>query len=536
MPMSAAARAGAGRHDRQHAVEAALRDLGPRQAIRRVVPPEGRIGTGDYPVQRLRAALTALGPVFADFGRYLSTRPDLLPRRHCAELALIPDAGVPADPRVADALLQRQLGAPPARRFFEFDAAAHHVTLWTERHDGWLAPGVPIVVTIVRPDAAEWLEHDLPLLPMLADCLGIEGTGFAAAVEDFAHTLRARLDQTLQMASLTTLGGDAPSVAGFDAPACHREYCAAAVLTTERIEGPTVGDLMQRDVLAGNERADLARRIAATWLRQALGGRIVPFDFTARDIVVTGDRLILTSAVCEPQGSTQRVRFSRYVNAVAADDPDAATAWLLEAAGADAVPADVEEGLKRRVRQAVPFRDGEWSGDDRLAEYVLVQWRVAREAGWRLTPHHIHMYRSIGATAALTQALAPDEDALLIALQDTRLRVGVSEAAHLLDPAAMAARLDGVLREMVTLPQKLDEVLTLAAEGRLRVKLQVPDSGERRRVKQQTVALVANLVLLIAIASIIRHVVPAYGPALERAAVVVLLVVGGWLLVAAAKL
>jgi ubiquinone biosynthesis protein len=504
--------------------------------MRRVVPPEGRLGAGDYPVQRLRATLVTLGPVFSGFGRYLATRPDLLPRRHCAELALIPDAAAPADPRAVDALVHRQLGAPPARQFFRFDHAARDVTLWTERHDVWVGPDLPAVVTIVRPDASEWLESDLPLLPLLAGCLEIEPSLFLRAIEDFAETLRARLDQTQQVAAFTALVADAPAVAGFHAPACFRDHCSSDVLTSERHEGATLEDLLSRADVAPDVRLDVARRFSATWIRQVLGGRVVPFDFAPRDIAVDGDRFVVTAAVCEPQSATERGRFSRYLNAVAADDPDAAAAWLLDAANADEVPEALEEELKRRFRQAVPFRDGEWSGDERFAEYVLVQWRAACEAGWRLTPHHVHLYRGVHALASAAQALAPDHDALLDALLDARLLLGASEAAQAIEPAALTERLETALREMVALPQKLDEVLTLAAEGRLRVKLQVPESGERRRAKAQTVMLVANLVLLAAIATLVRHIVPAYGPTVERLAVLVLLVVGGWLLVAAAKI
>ena len=58
---------------------------------------------------------------------------------------------------------------------------------------------------------------------------------------------------------------------------------------------------------------------------------------------------------------------SRYIDAVAADDPDAAAKWILDAQGMPEVPNAVEEELMRRFRQGVPFRDGEWSGDERLA-------------------------------------------------------------------------------------------------------------------------------------------------------------------------
>jgi hypothetical protein len=244
---------------------------------------------------------------------------------------------------------------------------------------------------------------------------------------------------------------------------------------------------------------------------------------------------MLTGGVFEPHSGAARKRFSRYLNAVAGDDPDAAAAWIIEAAGLPEASGVLEDELKRRFRQAVPFRDGEWSGDDRLAEHLLVQWRVTQTAGIRLGPHHLHVYRGVQTVDGVLERISPGEDHLLGALQNDRLLLGLSEAAQLLDPRALEARLDSALQEMVNLPQKLDEVLTLASEGRLRVRLQLPESGGSRRVRHQTVLLVASLVVLTALASLLRHIAPAYGPAVEQIGVVVLLVVGAWLLVAAAR-
>jgi ubiquinone biosynthesis protein len=536
--MSAAQIASSGGTDRRKTVESALAAF-TRRPLRRVAPPEGRLGPTDFPIHRLRETLAALGPVFASFGRYLATRPDLLPRRDCAELALIADTAMPAAPAALEAHLHRQLGAPASRRFFQFDPLGYDVTLWTERHDAWLAPGVPAIVTVIRPDAAAWLDGDLPLLALLGEFLGLESIAYADALADFTRTLRARLDQTVQAMSLTMLA-DAP---GFTAPTCYRDHSAPGVLTLERWESENVAELMESGAaFPRTERTGLARRLAAAWLRQVLDGRLFPYDFAARDVLVERDgamddaRLRLTAAACDPLGSVERERLSRYLNAVAADDPEAAANWLLDARPLIADGSALEEHVRRRFRQAVPFRDGEWSGDERLAENILAEWRVAREAGWRFTPHQLHVYRGLTVIATVVQALDPDEDILLSALQEVRLRRGVSDAAAVFEPGAVGARLDTALREMITLPEKLDEVLTLAAEGRLRVKLHVPEASENRSVRRQTVLVVASLVLLAAIASLVRHLAPAYGAGLERLGIVALLVVGGWLLVAAARL
>lgn len=523
--------------DRRRDVEAALSGFSRRGAMRRVAPPEGRLGPGDYPVPRLRATLASLGPVFASFGRYLATRRDLLPRRDWAELALIPNTAPPADPAALTAHLHRQLGAPPSRRFFQFDPRAYDLTLWTERHDAWVAPGVPAVVTVLRPDAADHLDLDLPLLPLLQEYLGIEPIAYADALADFAHTLRVRLDQSVVAGAMASIAGQT-EIEAFAVPTCYGDHCASGVLTTDRWEGYTVAQLFEdRGLREDLARPELAKQIAVTWLRQAFAGRLLVYDVESRDIVLRPDgRLMLLGAAFDPLGSSERGRLLRYFAAVAADDPEACASWLLDANAVGQHPPELDEAVRRRFRQAVPFRDGEWGGDERFAENLIVQWRVAREAGWRFTPAQLHAYRGFGAIAAMTQALAPQDDAVLDAFQDVRLRRGVSNAASMLDPGSLGTRLDTALREMVTLPQKLDEVLTLAAEGRLRVKLQVPESHERRRVRNQTVLVIANLVLFAAIASLVRHVAPEYGPGFERIGVIALAAVGGWLLIVAARL
>jgi hypothetical protein len=47
---------------------------------------------------------------------------------------------------------------------------------------------------------------------------------------------------------------------------------------------------------------------------------------------------------------------------------------------------------------------------------------------------------------------------------------------------------------------------------------------------------VASLVTLVGVALLVRHLAPAYGMGVERVGAVLLLIIGGWLLVAAARL
>src|SRR5918995_981555 len=115
---------------RRRFVEERLRQAGRPRLTRRSPPPEGRLGADEQPMRRLRETLVELGPLFASFGRYLSSRIDLLPRRDCLELAAIADAGEPLTAADAAAAIERELGAPPDRRYFSFDSPPPRGRLW----------------------------------------------------------------------------------------------------------------------------------------------------------------------------------------------------------------------------------------------------------------------------------------------------------------------------------------------------------------------------------------------------------------------
>src|SRR3989442_3623785 len=79
--------------ERRHEVEERLRAVG---RVERVAPPAGRLGPDERHAERLRGALQSLGPIFAAFGQYLSSRLDLFARRDFLWLSRIRDARDPA--------------------------------------------------------------------------------------------------------------------------------------------------------------------------------------------------------------------------------------------------------------------------------------------------------------------------------------------------------------------------------------------------------------------------------------------------------
>ena len=523
-----------GLRERRHEVEERLRVAA---TVIRVGPPSGRLGPDERHAERLRGVLQSLGPIFSTFGLYLSSRLDLLARRDCQELAKISDIGTAAPFADVAELIRSELGAVPAHRFHSFEPQPSAVSLLFEDHAAWLAPGAPVVVRVVRPEVVASLEQDLALLSLLETHLPIAQVRFQEALADFNRSLERRLDQLAQADAFRHLADDWRAIGAFDAPLCYRDHCSAHVLTMAPVEGVRFGEAFTRGAISAAmfDRESTTRQLCGAWLRQAIEGHVVPCAFGLRDIVLKPDRLVYVGSDFEPQSGDGRVRFLGYINAAAADDPDAACEWVIAECDARRNGASEEE-LRRRFRQSVPFRDGEASGDDSLAEHVLVHWRATHDAGWRLRPHMLHLYRAVHALSLRAEALVPGRDVLTLGLQDVRVQIGLSEARQLINPLAVPAAVDKLLANMVNLPQKLDEVLTLASEGRLRLKLHMPASDEQRRIRNGTVSLIAGLAVLASLAFLLRVAVPAPGVVIERLGALALLAAGFWLLKAARDL
>jgi ubiquinone biosynthesis protein len=396
---------------------------------------------------------------------------------------------------------------------------------------------VPVTVTIVHPDIDRIRERDLPLLMLLRAPLGLSGEAMALAIADFATTLDRRLDLRQQAAALALVGQDARESWAFRVPYCYRDFSSRRVLTSDRIDGVRLTEVLAADPadLANAGRwpapAALADRLTTAWLSQASNGRSVPFDFGPHDILVGLEHVTLVGGTFEMQTSEGQAHFLNYLEATAADDVDAACAWVVGRSERQPGGLD-EEALTRRFRQAVPFRDVESDGDERLVDQLLVHWRVTQRAGWQVAPHQARLYHGLATLTALTDRLGYHGDALLAALRSEQLRRRLAGARELLQ----VGTLDKLLTNMVNLPRRVDEALSLAAEGGMRLKLQLPEADAQRKARNRAVTHVAGLVALMAFAFLVKLLVPELGESAERVGALLLLIFGGWLLVAAARL
>lgn len=119
----------------------------------------GRVGT------RLRQALEELGPNFAELGRFLAARRDLLPPEVATELARVRVAAAPVPFAETRAIVERELGNALERLFLRFEEAPVRVGVFTQSHRAVLPGERPVLVVFSRPG----VRRDLLAMRPVAD-------------------------------------------------------------------------------------------------------------------------------------------------------------------------------------------------------------------------------------------------------------------------------------------------------------------------------------------------------------------------------
>jgi predicted unusual protein kinase regulating ubiquinone biosynthesis (AarF/ABC1/UbiB family) len=168
--------------DRLREVRDRFAELGLERIARRF--PGKPSDDGRVRGRAIRQALEDLGPVFASFGVYLSSRIDLLPAGFCEELAAIPDLGIPGSEEYVRQVIERDLGSMVEDVFPFFECEPFESRLLHQCHRARLADGVALVVRIACPDARLRV-HDLQLLRLTFDAFGEDDEGMEAAADDF---------------------------------------------------------------------------------------------------------------------------------------------------------------------------------------------------------------------------------------------------------------------------------------------------------------------------------------------------------------
>ncbi|MFQ3632001.1 ABC1 kinase family protein [Roseiflexus sp.] len=213
--------------------------------------------------ERLRLALTDLGPTFVKLGQTLSTRPDLLPPGWIEELNKLQDTVPPFPAETAIATIEAELGHPIDTLFRCFEREPLAAASLGQVHGAELPDGTPVVVKVQRPDIQQLVVIDLAILTELAT-LAQHNTPFGEQYDlielvwEFGVTLRAELDYRREGRNADRFRANFASNPHVCIPRVFWSHTSARVLTTERLFGIKITDIAAMDA-AGMDRKRLAR-------------------------------------------------------------------------------------------------------------------------------------------------------------------------------------------------------------------------------------------------------------------------------------
>jgi ubiquinone biosynthesis protein len=220
--------------------------------------------------ERLRRALTELGTTWVQFGQMLSLRPDVVGGDVAEELANL-QAMVGPDPAgVAQALVERELGAAVSDFFASFDPEPMASGSVAQVHRAILPDGTPVAVKVLHDGVEHRVLEDLELMEAIAAYLESEDPGFAqlrptVIVSEFSQMLHDAIDLSEELQNLQRFTANFADEPDIVIPRPYPELSRRRVLTMSLISGAPFSDRASVEATGWDVDA-LVRRASEVYL------------------------------------------------------------------------------------------------------------------------------------------------------------------------------------------------------------------------------------------------------------------------------
>lgn len=281
-----------------------LRVLLVRGLLPLLVPRRLRRASG--PV-RLRRALETLGGAWAKLGQLLALRFDLLPEAYCLELFALLNRAAPVPYADVERVVREELGREIPELFASFEPEPFGSASIGQVHDARLHDGRRVAVKVQRPGIGALLMGDIALMRRAAwivdhlRLLGAPRTG--EIVAELARWTREELDYTVEAANAIAIRDSIRDPATEHAPEVHLDFTTRRVLTTERLDGVPLVDVIRelradrdgcrrRLLAAGHDLDAVAENIVRNFLNQVHVVGVFHGDLhPANVLLLDGDRI-----------------------------------------------------------------------------------------------------------------------------------------------------------------------------------------------------------------------------------------------------
>ncbi len=214
--------------------------------------------------ERLRKALTILGPIFIKFGQLLSTRRDLLPTEIADVLALLQDQVDPFESEKAIQIVENAIGSSIDQVFTNFEPKPLASASVAQVHTAELKDGKKVVVKILRPGIEKIINSDLQLMSGIAHFLEKYISASlrfkpVEVVEDYQTTIINELDLLQEANNTIKLKKNWQDSQMLYVPEVYMDYCHQNIMVMERIYAVPISDIETLQAAGTNMQA-LAER------------------------------------------------------------------------------------------------------------------------------------------------------------------------------------------------------------------------------------------------------------------------------------
>ncbi len=219
--------------------------------------------------QRLVNAFQELGTTFVKLGQILSSRPDIVGDSFAEAFKQLRDQVQPFDSAVARRIVEDELKAPIPEIFRLFEDRPTGSGSIAQVHRAELKDGTEVMVKVRRPGIERAVLADMAWLRLVARIAEAQFPEIRPTqiVDEFDRAIRSELDFTVEAANTACFHDMFAEVEGVRAPSVFWDLTSSAVLTVERLEGVSIGDLDEL-VRRGHDLSRLARVLAECFMSQ----------------------------------------------------------------------------------------------------------------------------------------------------------------------------------------------------------------------------------------------------------------------------
>lgn len=191
--------------------------------------------------ERLRRALTELGPTFVKMGQILSTRPDLVGSSIAQELSLLQDRVAPLPYEEIVKTIENAFNKPIDEIFQNFDNNPVAAGSLSQVHKAVLKDGTPVAVKVKRTGIDRIITSDIELMKTIAlwleghpDIAFLRPTGI---VDEFVRSVRRELNLLIEARIIQMFRKNMVNQKNVLIPKVFKSYSTSEVLTMEWVDG-----------------------------------------------------------------------------------------------------------------------------------------------------------------------------------------------------------------------------------------------------------------------------------------------------------